>query len=338
VRLALEIKSSEKIKKMSKPENITTNECVASICVITFNHEDYIEQCIESLASQTTDFKYEIIIGDDNSNDNTTKILRSLKIKYPEKIKAIFRDKNIGGVKNYTEVHNMASGHYVAHVDGDDFWLPGKLAQQVNFLENHPECSAVYSNAFLVNKFGDKFGKFNKKIPEVFDRNYLLEKGNFLNASSLIYRKFLQKKIIPKNCEFIDYQIHLQCSRYGFLGYINEPLVSYRVNPTGFALKHTNKVTGLYWAAVLEAFEHDGISSTMKSAITDFMGTVFCRAIIERDPLSAKKWIEIIHAKTKISKNYIITFGLFKAGSKIANSAKKRLLRSLNMPVTFASR
>ena len=311
---------------------------LVSVCVVTYNHEKYIRQCILSIINQKIDSDFEIIIGDDCSTDGTAKILREIEKDHPNVLKIIIHKNNIGGTQNYKAIHKLALGRYVAHIDGDDFWLPGKLAQQVNFLEENPECSSVYSNSFLINKFEENFGKFNKKVPRKFDRNFLLRNGNFLNASSLVYRNGIQKNILPDDLEFIDYRVHLRCSLYGLLGYINEPLVSYRVLSTGTASKYTKKVTKLYWSALSEAFEQDGISPAMKSAVTDFMGTVFCRAIIEKDPSTAKKWINTIHAETKISKNYIIIFGLFKATAKIVNSAKKRLLRSLNMSVTFASR
>ena len=188
---------------------------LVSVCVVAYNQEKYIEQCLISIIDQKTDFEFEIIVSDDFSSDNTSKIIQKISEKYPKIITAIFREKNIGAFKNYIKTHMAASGKYVAHMDGDDFWLPGKLAQQVAFLENNPECSAVYSNSFLINESGIKFGKFNKNIPKKFDRKFLIKNGNFLNASSLIYRKNIQKNVLTENIEFIDYQIHLRCSLYG---------------------------------------------------------------------------------------------------------------------------
>ena len=309
-----------------------------SVCIVSYNQEKYILQCLLSIINQKANFELEIIASDDCSTDQTAKIIHEVSQKYPGKIKTIFREMNIGPFENYVRTHNEASGDYIAHLDGDDFWLPDKLSKQLNFLEENPQCIAVYTNAIVTDDAENNIGIFNKKIPSIFDRNFLLKKGNFLNASSLFYKRSFIKKILPNEKEFIDYQIHLNCSQLGELGYINEPMVSYRIHMGGMASKSASKVLNLYWMALAKAFKNDGATPSMKSAITDFMGTVFCRAIIEKNILTAKKWINVVNSETKISKNHIVTFGLLKAVAKIANSAKKRLQRSLKMPVIFASR
>ena len=316
----------------------TKTKPLVSVCVVAYNQEKYIRQSLLSIINQETNFEFEIIVSDDFSNDKTASIIYEIAQEYPGKVKAIFHEINIGAFENYITTHNAASGDYIAHLDGDDNWLPGKLSKQLNFLETNPQCSAVYTNAIVIDKNGNKIGIFNKKLPSIFDRSFLLKKGNFLNASSLFYRRSLIKKILPSSSEFIDYQIHLNCSQFGKSGYINEPLVSYRVHADGMASKSSLKVLKLYWVALEDVFKIDGATPAMKSAVTDFMGIVFCRAIIEKDLSTVKKWINIIHAETKISKNYIITVGLLKSVAKIANSVKKRVLRGLNMPIIFASR
>jgi len=311
---------------------------LVSICIVTYNHEKYISQCILSVLNQQADFKFEIIIGDDASTDKTSKIIAELEKSNKEIIRILHHKKNIGASRNYITTHNAASGKYIAHLDGDDFWLPGKLKSQIDFFNRHPECSAVYSNAVVIDKFEKRIGTFNKKVQDTFDTSYLLERGNFLNASSLIYRSNLREKILPSNGEFLDYKIHLRCSAYGALGYINKPFVAYRSLPTGTALNATQKVIRLYWEAIKENYRINQPSPSSRRSMADFMGIIFCRCIIEKKPQIAYQWAKIIQKETKLPAYYIIFFGFVAATEKITNSAKNKILKKINNQIFFASR
>jgi glycosyltransferase involved in cell wall biosynthesis len=81
-----------------------------SIAVTVYNLEQYVEQCIHSVLSQKTDFDYEIIIGDDHSTDNSREILVNLKNSYPDKIKLVLNDENVGININFMNVINSCSG------------------------------------------------------------------------------------------------------------------------------------------------------------------------------------------------------------------------------------
>lgn len=69
------------------------NQIKVSVLCLAFNHEKYIEECLESIIKQKTNFEYEIIINDDASTDDTAKIIRKYEEKYPKKIKAVYQKK-----------------------------------------------------------------------------------------------------------------------------------------------------------------------------------------------------------------------------------------------------
>lgn len=211
-----------------------------SVCILTYNHEKYIEECIESVISQEVEASLEIIIGDDCSTDNTRNIISKFAEKYPAIVFPIFHDKNIGGVNNQKSVIKMATGDYIAHLDGDDFWFPGKLKRQLNFLESHSECAAVYCNTKVIDVNNNTIGVFNNKQPEIFDINYLLENGNFLNHSSLFYIAMLKDEFINLQVDFMDYQINLILASIGKLGYLNDFLVAYRWQSSSSVLKNSS--------------------------------------------------------------------------------------------------
>ncbi len=119
-----------------------------SICTITYNHADYLAQCIEGFLDQHCDFRVEIIIHDDASTDGTADILREYASRYPDLIIPIFQTDNQyskGVNPYYAYVFPQSRGEYIAICDGDDFWDdPDKLARQVAYLDSHPKTAITY--------------------------------------------------------------------------------------------------------------------------------------------------------------------------------------------------
>lgn len=115
-----------------------------SVCVVTYNQEKYIEQCLESVLTQETDFNFEVIVGDDASTDKTKEIILSIQERYPEKLKVILHAKNIGAANNVFSTYRAATGKYIAHLDGDDFVLPGKIQKQADFMDENPQCEISF--------------------------------------------------------------------------------------------------------------------------------------------------------------------------------------------------
>jgi glycosyltransferase involved in cell wall biosynthesis len=115
-----------------------------SVCVITYNQERYIRECLQSLVTQQTNFAFEVIVGDDCSSDGTRAIVQEFVERYPAIVRPMFQPTNTGGSRNNLEVHAAACGEYVAHVDGDDYALPGKLQAQADILDRDHRCNAVW--------------------------------------------------------------------------------------------------------------------------------------------------------------------------------------------------
>lgn len=109
---------------------------VVSIVVLTYNHEQYIREALDSILMQQVDFKYEIVVGDDCSTDETRVILESYERNFPGLFKVSYRVENIGTTKNSYDVFMHCKGKYIAQLEGDDYWNdPYKLQTQVQFLE-----------------------------------------------------------------------------------------------------------------------------------------------------------------------------------------------------------
>jgi glycosyltransferase involved in cell wall biosynthesis len=120
-----------------------------SVVVITYNHEQYIRQALDSILMQNVSFAFEILIGDDCSTDQTAEIIEEYQQRFPHIIKAILRSENIGATKNLYDLFLKCAGEYIAILDGDDFWTDKqKLKIQIDFLKNNESfiaCTQRYS-------------------------------------------------------------------------------------------------------------------------------------------------------------------------------------------------
>jgi glycosyltransferase involved in cell wall biosynthesis len=188
----------EKCSKM-----VLTNKMKLSIICLTYNHEKYIEKAIIGFLSQKTDFDYEIIIHDDNSQDSTQEIIKEYQKKFPDKIRSILQRNNqrsIGG-NVYAIALNASSGEYIAYCEGDDYWVDEqKIQKQVEFLENNPNYSLTYSDCDIINGNGEFVKTFS---PSKKDYSELeLINGVSINTLTACYRR---PEKIPDELGFSEY-------------------------------------------------------------------------------------------------------------------------------------
>lgn len=134
-------------------------QCKLTVCVVTYNQEPYVRQCLQSLVDQVTDFPFEVLVADDCSRDATRAIISEFAERYPDVVKPVFHRENIGAYRNFVFVHEAATGHYIAHMDGDDYALPGKLQVQADFLDRHPACNIVFHRMLILNEARDVIGE-----------------------------------------------------------------------------------------------------------------------------------------------------------------------------------
>jgi FkbM family methyltransferase len=112
---------------------------VLTVVIPTYNHENYIEQCIDSVLSQETDFNFNILISDDCSTDNTFNILQ--KYKDIPNVTIHQTPKNIGATgERIHSLYRTISSQYITLLDGDDYYTDNyKLQKQVDFLNSNPD-------------------------------------------------------------------------------------------------------------------------------------------------------------------------------------------------------
>ena len=124
---------------------------VVSVHMITYNHEPYIRQAIEGVMMQQTDFEFELVIGEDASQDKTREICFEYQKKYPDKIRVLWWHENVskfGG--NDRRVTARCRGEFIAFCEGDDFWTdPLKLQKQVDVMLMQPHVGLCFTGASL---------------------------------------------------------------------------------------------------------------------------------------------------------------------------------------------
>ena len=128
---------------------------MVSICCITYNHEKYIADAIESFLTQKTNFKFEILIHNDASTDRTAQIIKKYENLYPDIVKPIYQTENqySKGIKIFPYLYHRAKGKYIALCEGDDYWMyEGKLQAQVDYLEAHSSCTLCVHAAIIVRE------------------------------------------------------------------------------------------------------------------------------------------------------------------------------------------
>jgi glycosyltransferase involved in cell wall biosynthesis len=212
---------------------------LVSIVCITYNHNSYIRQCIDGFLMQKTTFRFEIVINDDASTDNTDIIIQEYVEKYPNLIIPIFQKENQysqGINPGFEFVFPKCRGKYIAICEGDDYWMdPLKLQKQIDFLEKNEEYGLVYCDADKLydktkiiekNSFKSKIGI----IKNTFD-DFLMNAWFLAPCTWVIRSKTLDNIKSQLNNKYIvgDLPLLLGISGISKIGYINESMAVYRV-------------------------------------------------------------------------------------------------------------
>jgi glycosyltransferase involved in cell wall biosynthesis len=217
------------------------NEILVSVGILTYNQEKYIRQTIDSILAQITNFNFEIIIADDCSIDNTREIVEEYAKRFPQLIRLLPPEPNMGVLRNYRRALTECYGKYIAFCGGDDYWQDSlKLQKQFDFLEAHVDYGVVHTEIdyyFEEANLLIKNMRYNEKmyIPdgEVFEP--LLLRSFSISAISAFVRKELICKYVNFDeflrAKFIyeDYPTWVELSRHTKFKYLPESTSTYRV-------------------------------------------------------------------------------------------------------------
>jgi glycosyltransferase involved in cell wall biosynthesis len=205
--------------------------------MITYNHEPYIAEAIESVLSQQFAPPYELVIGEDCSTDRTGEIVRSYGRAHPDRIRVLPSERNLGVMPNWVRTLNACRGEYIALLDGDDAWTsPGKLEKQIALLDRSPDlaqschvCLEVYEDG---RRPAHEWPARNKR-PRYGLAD--LVRGPICNSSSLVLRRQVVDALPDwfVDAPVGDWTIQVLSALHGDVGFIDEVMSKHRNHAGG---------------------------------------------------------------------------------------------------------
>ena len=208
---------------------------LVSIQCLVYNHARYLRQCLDGFIMQKTDFKFEAIVHDDLSTDESAKIIAEYAEKYPEIIKPIYETENqyAKGDGSLARIMNGAcKGEYIALCEGDDYWIdPNKLQKQVDYMKMNPQCGMVHGIAKVYEQknrqFKGYFGSPFNSVEELFKNNTISTPTVLIKRS--IVTRYMNEVGSNNNWQLGDYPLWLFASLNENVGFISHPISVYRV-------------------------------------------------------------------------------------------------------------
>ena len=239
---------------------------VVSVHMITYNHEPYIRQAIEGVMMQKTDFEFELVIGEDCSQDKTREICFEYQKKYPDKIRVLWWHENVlkyGG--NGRRVLARCRGEFIAFCEGDDYWIdPFKLQKQVDVMRKYTDVGLCFCGSeTFYQETGIKElwcpGSFpNGEMKGEFFFNLHLLGGNmmrqdgredFIQTATTLVRTSVLKAVKEKFKDLFSFKLMigdttmwLGISFLSDVYFLNEVVSVYRINAGGVTCRQRGKV------------------------------------------------------------------------------------------------
>jgi len=230
----------------------TSSSPKVSVVVITYNHENFIDQTIESIVTQETTFQIEVLIGDDFSTDGTRAKILEWERRYPQLIRPLLHDANLGPTHNFNSAMKVSRGEYVAMIEGDDYW------SDVRKLQKQSDCLDANQDASLCFHLHDVYNDTTERFLPSF-AGAILQESDFSPKEMLNHvamhtsTKMWRRKFLPhfdkchKSRQF-DCAINVLLALRGRIIRLDEVMSVYRLHPGGGWVGATklNQNIGIY--------------------------------------------------------------------------------------------
>jgi len=209
---------------------------IVSVVMITYAHENYIQEAIEGIFLQQFNKSIELIIANDNSPDATDEIVKRVIKNAPQHIKVnyTYHEINKGMMPNFVWALQQTNGKYIAICEGDDYWIdPLKLQKQVDFLEKNEEYSMCFTNRIILNEISNT-SKY-EKLRGDFDTKNVYQGFIPFTQTTMFRNNDLILNIIAKHSNYQagDRLIGYATSLFGKIRCIEDITAVYRFNGKG---------------------------------------------------------------------------------------------------------
>lgn len=255
-----------------------TEAIIFSVIVPTFNRSNALYKCLESLASQTFS-KFEVIVCDDGSTDNTVEVVSHFKSKL--RIKYLFEQNWGGPARPRNNGVREAEGAWLAFLDSDDYWDSRKLEIIVEYTKR---ADLIYHKMRIVDMNGKHFSTIGSKLKSGFSFPGLLVDGNLIPLSSVVCKKKLVQELggFDENRKLIaveDYDLWIRLSQLKCnVCFVSKQLGYYRLGDDNLSagvkqlrklravyLKHLNHVNQKDKKIILQAYLYQKIKICMST-------------------------------------------------------------------------
>lgn len=169
---------------------------MVSVAITAFNSADWLPRALDSVLAQRVNFPFEIIIGDDCSQDATVSVANSYRERYPNVIKVLERSKNLGIQRNYYETFEQCRGKFIAWLDADDYWTDvDKLTVQFETMESDDSINVCGHFVRWVSNTGEvKRDRYPSIAPGRYGLGEII-RHNFLPSLSVMFRNGIHRDL-----------------------------------------------------------------------------------------------------------------------------------------------
>lgn len=212
-----------------------------STVIVSYNHSQFIVEAIESAIEQRGEFNHEILISDDGSTDGTARIISRYVKKYPHLVRDISRIGNFGVSDNYRHCFSEAEGHYIAVLEGDDYWTdPEKNFKQADFLDQNKNASMVFSRfeRFDMRNNTETILERQMGLPDLLTAADFAKDENLnliVNLSCCMFRSDIMKRLpaMLYDPRLSEIALAFYLDRFGTIGFIPQVMSRYRIHDRG---------------------------------------------------------------------------------------------------------
>jgi glycosyltransferase involved in cell wall biosynthesis len=260
-----------------------------SVVIPAYNQAQWITETVSSALGQDYD-PLEVVVADDGSQDDTPAMLRDLAERHAGRLVPILGEKNLGIAGNINRALSRCQGELIALQGGDDVLLPGKIARQVGFMQDHPDCGLCYHDVDVFDSQTDETlylwsQRYGRRRGSAWD---MVRFGPFACATAVMARR----RDIPAGgcderirvgCDWLLF-VEILVSAGGRAGYVDEVLARYR--------RHEQNVTSTWeWKledqlltlAVIEAHWPHLLGASRRRR-SDLLATAAVRAFAAGQP------------------------------------------------------
>lgn len=212
---------------------------IISVLMLTHNHEPYVRQAVEGVLAQQCDQPFKLWIGEDGSSDQTKALCLEMQAEHPDRIEVLSSPSSLGMHGNFARLWAESRGELVAFCEGDDYWCdPLKLQKQVEFLEQHRDCSLCGTFTAILRMAPDGSWKVDGRIsPPVLREKYsfqeLISAYHFHFSSVLLRRSAVSFPSWFGQTYCVDRPLYLLAAQNGKAGLIPEVTSVYRLHAGG---------------------------------------------------------------------------------------------------------